>query len=145
MVFGLAGKAIVFVTDFRTALALRFLQGAGFAELNPTIMSIGDLYEDDAEATGQGIRFMISGLVVAFAWQYPSFLYLIAFPAALSVFRWFEEPTEESGPDLSSDSNGRSYLRTLYELTRRRVLAILIARALYIVVWFGFLTSNSPL
>jgi MFS family permease len=59
LLFGLAGAAIGFTTDFGVVLALRVVQGFGFAGLNPIIVtSIGDMYTHEKEATGQGIRMM---------------------------------------------------------------------------------------
>lgn len=45
VLFGTAGVAIALTTDFLVVLALRFLQGIGFAGIVPIIVtSIGDLY-----------------------------------------------------------------------------------------------------
>lgn len=104
LLFGTAGTAIAATTDFRVAVALRFLQGVGFAGLTPVIItSIGDLYAGSREATAQGLRFTssgvyqaifppIAGVLVGVAWQYPFLLYALAFPAAAVVYRWFDEP-----------------------------------------------------
>jgi MFS family permease len=159
LIFGLAGTAIAFTTDFRVVLALRVLQGVGFAGINPVIItSIGDLYSGGAEATGQGIRFMMSGLsgavfpllaglLVLVAWQYPFLLYAVAIPIAAGVYRWFDEPTPtrtaaaDGGDGVADDG---SYLRALARLgRRRRVLALVVGRSLMTVVWIGFLTYNS--
>lgn len=60
---GGSGLAIAFTTNFRIALGFRALQGVGFAGVTPVIITcLGDLYEGDAEATAQGIRFGISGV-----------------------------------------------------------------------------------
>ncbi|MEF8906933.1 MAG: MFS transporter, partial [Haloarculaceae archaeon] len=87
VLFGLAGTAIAFTTDFRVALGLRLLQGVGFAGILPTLItSIGDFYSGSREATAQGLRFTVSGLsqaafpllagvLVATAWQYPFLLF----------------------------------------------------------------------
>lgn len=105
VLFGLAGTAIAFTTDFRVALGLRLLQGVGFAGIVPTLItSIGDFYTGSREATAQGLRFTVSGLsqaafpllagvLVATAWQYPFLLFAVALPAAAAVAVWFEEPT----------------------------------------------------
>lgn len=154
--FGIAGTAIAFTTDYTSVLAFRFLQGAAFAGINPIIItSIGDLYEAEREATGQGIRFMVAGLsgaifpllagvLVIHAWQYPFLLYAMAFPIAFGLYRWFEEPTT---PVRSIPADGTvpvSYTRLLFRLLRhRRVRTMVVARALMPVVWIGFLTYNS--
>ena len=104
LLYGTAGTAIALTSDFRVAVALRFLQGVGFAGLTPIIItSIGDLYVGSREATAQGLRFTssgvyqaifppIAGVLVGIAWQYPFLLYALAFPAAVVVYYWFEEP-----------------------------------------------------
>ena len=123
LLFGLAGTAIAFTTDFRVALALRLLQGVGFAGIVPTLItSIGDFYDGSREATAQGLRFTVSGLsqaafpllagvLVATAWQYPFLLFAVALPAAAAVAVWFEEPTADDGDveraaDGGPDSDG---------------------------------------
>jgi len=115
--FGLTGTAIAFVSTFAAALALRALQGIGFAALTPIIItSLGDLYAGTKEATAQGLRFTGSGLsqtafplaagvLVGMAWQYPFLLYAVAFPIAAVVYRYFEEPLDE-GDDESADGEG---------------------------------------
>lgn len=161
VLFGLAGTAIAFTTDFRVALGLRLLQGVGFAGIVPTLITaIGDLYAGPREATAQGLRFTVSGLsqavfpllagvLVATAWQYPFVLFAVALPAAAAVAVWFEEPTADRDGDRAttdggSPPGGGSYLRALAGLVRRpRVLALVVGRTLPVVVWIGFLTYNS--
>jgi MFS family permease len=161
LLFGIGGTGIAFTTDFRVAIALRLLQGVGFAGLTPMVItSIGDLYTGTREATAQGIRFMtsgiyqavfplVSGIVVGLAWQYPFYIYAIAFPVALAVFVLFREPMPD---DEATDSTGAETdeedgsLRDLLHLvTRPKVFAIVVARGLPMIVWVGFLTYNSIL
>jgi len=155
VVFGAAGSAIAFTTHFETILVLRGLQGIGFSGINPVIVtSIGDIYEGNREVTAQGLRLMgsglsgaifpfIAGILVIFAWQYPFLLYAVSIPIAVVVYLNFEEPTGID-PNPKSDTDDESYLAELFELLRHRhIQAILIARGLPIVVWFGFLTYNS--
>lgn len=159
VVFGLAGSAIAFTTEFRVALGLRLLQGVGFAGISPIIItSIGDLYAGAKEATGQGLRFTVSGLsatvfppisgaLVVVAWQYPFLLYAMALPVAVAVYLWFDEPTPPDATDTADaaePTGARSYVRTLFRLVRRpRVLSMVLARGLPNVVWIGFVTYNS--
>ena len=155
--FGGAGTAIALTTDFTIALLLRLLQGVGFASLSPIIItSIGDLYEGTKEATAQGLRFTGSGVVqtvfplaagvlVVLAWQYPFLLHLIAFPIAIAVYIWFEEPVDSAATE-SDDRDVREQLRNVWALaTQRRAAAMLAARGTPNVVWIGFLTYNSIL
>ena len=161
VLFGVAGSGIAFTTEFRVALVLRLFQGAGFGGITPVIItSIGDIYTDTAEATAQGIRFtgsgltqtvfpLLSGALVAVAWQYPFLIYAMALPVAAVVALRFEEPTRADGGDGADEAvaeNGPegSRLRALLGLVRqRRVAALVVARGLPLTVWIGFVTYNS--
>ena len=156
--FGVGGTAIALTTDFRIALACRLLQGVGWAGITPTIVtSIGDLYDGGEEETAQGLRFGVTGLsgavfplaagaLVTLAWQYPFLLYAMAFPIGVAVVLWFDEPTDR--PVVIGDGGktpaGDSYTRALLDLSSHpRVLAIVVARALYPAVFIGLMTYNS--
>lgn len=155
--FGLTGTAIAFVSTFGASLALRALQGVGFAALTPIIItSLGDLYAGTKEATAQGLRFtgsglsqtvfpLAAGILVGAAWQYPFLLYAVAFPIAAVAYIYFKEPLDEAA-DKESDSGIREQLgdmRTLIE--HRRAWAMVAARGTANIPWFGFLTYNSIL
>ncbi|MFB6171247.1 MAG: MFS transporter [Haloarculaceae archaeon] len=158
LLFGVAGVAISFTTSFHVVLALRLLQGFGFAGIVPVIItSVGDMYEGGAEATAQGLRFSISGVslvvfpvlagvLIAFGWQYPFLLYGIAVPLAAMIALWFDEPTDdapaaaEATPAHADETPVRDVLRLA---SRPRVLAVLVGRGLPVVVWTAFLTYNS--
>jgi len=155
--FGLAGTAIAFTTDFTVVLVLRALQGVAFAGISPVIItSIGDLYDERTETTAQGIRFtgsglssalfpLLSGLLVVAGWQYPFLLYFLALPCALVVYRWFEDPHDgRESTTVTDGGQARSQLGALVRLVRQpRVFAFVIARGLPVATWFGFLTYNS--
>ncbi|MFB6256326.1 MAG: MFS transporter, partial [Haloplanus sp.] len=65
-VFGAAGAALAFTTEFRTVVALRFLQGVGYTGVAPVLIAAtGDLFAGDREATAQGLRFTTVGLSLA--------------------------------------------------------------------------------
>ncbi len=159
--FGSAGTAIALTTDFRIVLTLRLLQGLGFAALSPIVItSIGDLYEGSKEATGQGLRFTGSGVVqtvfplaagvlVVMAWQYPFLLHLIAFPIAIAVYLYFEEPVDSERPETEPEDEKRDLDEQLDQIrgliVQRRVAAMLAARGTPNIVFIGFLTYNSIL
>ncbi|MFB6159632.1 MAG: MFS transporter [Haloferacaceae archaeon] len=171
LLFGAAGTAIAFTTDFRVAVALRFVQGVAYAGLTPVIVtSLGDLYAGSREASAQGLRFTTSGLyqsvfppaagvLVAVAWQYPFLIYALAFPVAGAVYLWFDEPLDRDGErtdggstaddpdgatDAPPDADADDGLWALARLaTRRRVVALVVARGLPSLAWTGFLTYNS--
>ncbi|MFB6155783.1 MAG: MFS transporter [Haloferacaceae archaeon] len=151
LVFGLAGLAIPFTTDFRVVLALRLLQGIGYTGIGPVLIaSVGDLYRGDREATAQGLRFttvglslavfpLLAGLLVTLAWQYPFYLFGIAVPTALVVHVAFEEPAS----DGDADDENPPFRELLSLLRDGHVLATVLGRAVPSVLWFSFLTYNS--
>lgn len=155
--YGLAGTLIVFTTDFRVVLGLRFLQGIAYAGLTPIIVtSIGDIYDGSLEATAQGLRFtgsgltqaavpLLSGTLVTLAWYYPFLFYALAFPIAVVCIAWFDEPRTRDDPvtsnEATTDGSQPNRLRSL--LRQPHVLALIIARGLPVVIWIGFLTYNS--
>ena len=154
LLFGAGGSAIALTTDFRVVLALRALQGIGFAGVVPVITaSIGDMYDDSAEVTGQGLRHTVNGIsgaafpllagaLVASAWQYPFLLYAAAFPVAAVVALRFTEPTKVNMGAGGGD--GPAYHRALAGLLRYpRMAVVLLARTLPMAVWIGFVTFNS--
>ncbi|WP_162562510.1 MFS transporter [Salinigranum rubrum] len=153
--FGLAGVAISLTTDFTTTLALRLLQGVGYAGIAPVLIaSVGDLYRGAREATAQGLRFttvgasltvfpLLSGLLVGVAWQAPFLLYAVALVASLVVVVAFDEPTRE--PRTDGGAVGWN-LGALAGLARQpHIAATLVGRAVPSFLWFVFLTHNSLL
>lgn len=153
VLFGLSGTALALTADFRAVLALRFVQGIGFAGLTPVIVtSIGDLYVASEEATAQGLRFSTSGLVlmtfpllagvlVAVAWYVPFFLYALPFPVALLLWRYLEEPHETNGVETPG---GRQQVRMLVRLVQQpRIAAVLVGRSVPNFLYIAFLTYNS--
>lgn len=168
VLFGVAGMGIAAASTFSMVIALRFLQGIGYAGITPILVtSIGDYYIGNTEATAQGMRFtssgviqavfpFLAGILVTFSWRYPFLLYASALPIAFVVYRWFEEPTETRDRGRPS---GRGRIRTVLAIDRaalagrlrwyanlvlsRPVLAAIIARSTPPFVYFGFLTYNS--
>lgn len=156
--FGAAGTLIAFTRNFQVALALRLLQGVAFGGISPIIItSIGDLYTGTREATAQGMRFtgsgvttavfpFVSGVVVAIAWWYPFLIYAIAFPIAIAVSRWFDEPTTRPTDTTLTANGGSGTLHGVTALLKQpRVASMVLARGLPNMVWIGFITYNSLL
>lgn len=152
--FGLTGTAIAFTTDYTVVLSLRLLQGIGFAALTPIIItSLGDLYTGTKEATAQGLRFTGSGLsqtvfplcagvLVGVAWQYPFLLNAIAFPIAVVIYLFFEEPVDPDA-DRSDDGDAAGFGDLWALVSQRRAWAMVVVRGTPTMAWLGFLTYNS--
>lgn len=152
LLFGASGTAISLTSSFALVLGLRVLQGIAFASLNPVLItSLGDLYSSAEETTAQGFRIAVSGislmvfpflagLIVVAGWQYVFYFYALAFPAAVAVYIWFDEPTSFEG---KSDSEQSTFQELVVLVKHRRVTAILVARSLPTLVWYGFLSYIS--
>lgn len=154
--FGLGGCLLAATTDFRAVVALRLVQGIGFAGTVPVIITlIGDLYSGPREATGQGLRFAVSGvsqgvfpalagIVAVVAWNYPFLIYGLALPAVVGLLLWFDEPSAGPSAGEGPHLDRRTYLRGLARLVRQpRVLFILLARFVVVAPFIAFLTYNS--
>jgi MFS family permease len=149
-VFGTAGAALAFTTEFRAVVVLRFLQGVGYTGVAPVLVAAtGDLFAGDREATAQGLRFttaglslalvpVLAGLLVALAWQYPFAIYALGLPAAAVVHRYYEESAGGNGDTTDgADHRLRDALRS------PRLGPVPLGRAVPSTLWFGFLTYNS--
>lgn len=130
LLFGLGGVAVAVTTDFAAVLALRGIQGVGFAAINPLgVTIIGDHFSGSREATAQGLRVAgiqtaalvtppAAGLLVLGAWQYPFLLYGLALPMA--AWAWVTLP---DGPSTTGGTAIDDYARDLVSLLRRPTLA----------------------
>lgn len=164
LLFGIAGTMIAFTTSYSIVLALRFVQGIGFAGIIPTVISsIGDLYAGSQEVTAQGLRFtstgviqatapLAAGAIVTVAWQFPFLFYSVAIPIGFAVLLWFDESMEVRD-DTSKEGDGGnaadgvlddSYLREFtWLVTRPQVAATIGALCVTMVAFTGFITYNS--
>jgi len=139
-VFGLAGTAIAFTTDFRVALGLRVLQGvAAGSVLSAVAMTIvGDRYHGRQHdsvmgvtsamlALGTAVYPAIGGVLAGEAWNAPFLMYALALPVAGVVFVGLEDRP------ISVDSGRGGYLREAL-----RALPIRRALTLYGVMFVAF-------
>lgn len=171
LLFGTAGMAIAFTTEFWLVLVFRFLQGVGFAGTIPVIISaLGDLYEDERQTASQGFRFavsggaqglfpILSGILVIAAWQAPFFLFALAVPIALLMALRYEETaklsddnpeTKNEKPEGGIDTESahfemmETYLTTLLTALREpKIGLVIIAHGLVMVSYISFITYNS--
>lgn len=132
LLFGLAGIATYAAPDFRTVLALRAIQGMGFAGTLPLVVAIvSDMFDGSAEVGAQGFRVtavnlggfvfpVLAGLAVAVAWNVPFLLFAIAVPVGLMVLYWLPEPTE------TIERPEGNYLRAVLLAARRPLVAVAV-------------------
>lgn len=109
ILFGIAGVGTYLAPDFRTVLALRALQGVGFAGSLPLVVTIiSDMFDGPAEIGAQGYRVtavnlagflfpVATGLLVVVAWNVPFLLYGLAVPVGIAVLYWLPEYTDGIG------------------------------------------------
>ncbi len=147
-IFGIAGTACAFATDFTWLLILRFLQGIGGASLGAlNVTLIGDLYEGNRRATAMGYNGSvlsvgtaaypaIGGGLALLGWFYPFFLTLVAIPVGLIVL------TKLDNPEPDNHKNIKSYLGDILKaLKSKTVIGLFAANFLtFIILYGGYLT-----
>jgi MFS family permease len=152
VVFGLGGGAIALVTDYAVVLALRVVQGVGYAAIIPVgVTMLGDLYEASREATAQGFRIVgiqavgllsppLAGLLVVASWRSPFLLYFLALVVA--GWAWLALPAVQPG----GGEPLRRYVTDLVASIRRPVIAaVMLLLAVRFVLTTGFITYVSVL
>ncbi len=147
-IFGIAGTACAFATDFTWLLILRFIQGIGGASLGAlNVTLIGDLYEGNRRATAMGYNGSvlsvgtasypaIGGGLALFGWFYPFFLSLLAIPVGIIVILKLDNPDPSNQKDL------KSYIGdVLGSLKSKKVIGLFAANFLtFVMLYGGFLT-----
>jgi MFS family permease len=140
LVFGLAGTAIAFTSEFAVALGLRVVQGfAAGSVLSALAMTVvGDRYEgarhdsvmgvtSAALSLGTAVYPVVGGFLAARAWNAPFLTYALALPVAGLVFWTLDEA------DSSADTSERGYVREAL-----RTVPTGRAAALYGVMFVSF-------
>lgn len=148
LLFGAAGTACAFTTDFAVLLLLRFAQGIGGATLGAlNVTLIGDLYEGRRRATAMGYNGSVLSLGTAsypaiggglalLGWHFPFFIFILAIPVGLLVMRLLDNPEPENGERMGS------YLREVGRSLRSlRVAGLFSANFLtFVMLYGGYLT-----
>jgi ACDE family multidrug resistance protein len=150
--FGTAGVACAFATDFGLLLVLRTLQGVGAASLGAlNVTMIGDIYSGQrrTEALGYNSSVLsvgtasypaIGGALALLGWRYPFALPLVAVPIALLVLFSLRNPEPHNEQDL------KEYAGSIWESVRdRRVVGLFCSTLVTFVILFGPLISYLPL
>ena len=147
-IFGIAGTACAFATDFTWLLILRFMQGIGGASLGAlNVTLIGDLYDGKRRATAMGYTGSvlsmgtasypaIGGGLALLGWYFPFYLSLLAIPIGLFVIKALKNPEPEDGKNL------KEYFGDVWNsLKSKKVLGLFTANFLtFIMLYGGYLT-----
>jgi MFS family permease len=151
-IFGIAGTACAFATDFTWLLILRFLQGMGGAALGAlNVTLIGDLYEGKRRATAMGYTGSvlsvgtasypaIGGGLALLGWFYPFYLSLLAIPVGLFVILALKNPEPTNGKDL------KTYFGDVWKsLKSKKVIGLFTANFLTFIMLYGAYLTFFPI
>ncbi|MCF8302306.1 MAG: MFS transporter [Bacteroidales bacterium] len=156
LLFGVAGTACFFTTDYTWLLFFRFLQGSGAASLgslNGTL--IGDIYPDEQRATVMGYNGSvlsmgtasypaIGGLLALLGWHFPFALPVLALPIAFVVLYKLDNPEPRNGQNfIEYLKNALSYInnKTVIILFLNSLITFIILFGSYLT-YFPFLMGN---
>jgi MFS family permease len=146
--FGIAGTACAFTTDFETMLFFRALQGMGSASLGALNLTlIGDLYSGNDRATAMGYNGSVLSIGTAFypavggalalvGWHYPFFLSLLAIPVGLFVLTKLEKTGSTGGLNISE-----IFSNVASSLVSKKVIPLFVGIFLtFIMLYGGYIT-----
>lgn len=149
--FGIAGTACAFATDYDLLLTFRLFQGIGAASLGSiNVTIIGDLYKGKERAAVMGYNASIlsvgtaaypaiGGVLAAIAWFYPFMLPILAVPVGLVVINSLKNPEPESELKL------KYYLKSTWKsIQNRNVLAIFVISVITFIILYGSYLTYFP-
>jgi MFS family permease len=148
VLFGASGLACFWAWDFKTLLALRFLQGVGAAPLSSlNIAFISDLFAGRRRTTAMGYNQSVlslgaagftalGGVLAGLGWRYPFMLPLLALPVAGLVWKGLKCPESARAPHLAD------YLASAGRTLSRRPIVLNYAVTILglVVVWGSYFT-----
>jgi ACDE family multidrug resistance protein len=151
VVFGVAGAAIAFTTDFTVAVGLRVLQGCAAGSILSALAmtAVGDRYTGRRHDAVMGVTAamlslgtaaypVVGGLLAARAWNAPFLVYALTVPVAGLVFVALDDP------DTSGARDG-GYLRgALRAVPARRALGLYGIMFVSFALLFGALYTALP-
>ncbi|MDK2822626.1 MAG: transporter, family, multidrug resistance protein [Clostridia bacterium] len=151
IVFGIAGGACAFTSNFNILLLLRFIQGVGAAalgSLNATL--IGDIYSghERAEAMGYNASVLsigtatypaIGGALALLGWQLPFILPVLAVPIAFLVLY------KLNNSEPKSTQNLLKYLtNAVKSINDRQVYVLFTAGVMTFILLYGAYLTYFP-
>jgi ACDE family multidrug resistance protein len=153
-VFGVTGGLTVLAPSFTQVVALRAVQGTAAAGIFvSTVTLIGDSFEGAQRnavlgvnvavlSTGAALFPLVGGALVAYGWNAPFVLYLLAVPLSLAVARWLEEPAVSTA---SRPTWGRAYVRGVGRALRPpAMLSLYLATFVAELLLFGAVLTALP-
>jgi len=152
VVFGVSGTAISFVTEFRSVIALRLLQGVGASGLiTMSVTLIGDLYQGPRKdavlglngsviSVGAAVYPFVGGALAVVRWTVPFLFFSVAFGiGAIAVFGLPE-------PEGVEAMRARPYLRKLLaSLKQPKAVLLYLATFSALFIFYGSVLTAVPL
>lgn len=152
-IYAVGGVAAFLVDGFAALLALRAIQGVGFAGTTPlTVVIVGDQYRGTAGSTVQGLRLSangvsglvtpaIAGVLAGLGWRYPFLLFLLAVPVAILVYRYLPEPPAVGDTGSPAGGDLRAYAAAITaEAGDRTMLVVIMGGVVAFFARYGVLT-----
>ncbi|MFC1485609.1 MFS transporter [Candidatus Latescibacterota bacterium] len=152
LLFGIAGGACGFVSNFDILLLFRFFQGIGAASLGSlNVTIIGDIYTGHERARTMGYNASvlsigtasypaIGGALALFGWNYPFLLPVVAVPLGFIVLWSLKNPEPEH------DYRLREYfIQTWRYIQKREIVGIFIASSVTFIILYGSYITYFPL
>jgi len=149
--FGIAGGACFFATDFTTLLGLRFLQGIGAASLGSlNVTLIGDIFSGKDRGTAMGFNAsvlslgtfsypIIGGALATLGWNFPFLLPPLGIVVGLLVLLFLKNP------EPSKDSTLKEYLISTWQIiTQKSIIGLFSVSVLTFVILYGPYLSYFP-
>lgn len=151
-IFGIAGTACAYATNFTWLLILRFFQGVGGASLGAlNVTLIGDLYDGNRRITAMGYNASvlsvgtasypaIGGALAVAGWFFPFYLSLLAIPVGLLVIFSLRNPEPENGTGM------REYFNNIWgALKSKKVIGLFTANFLTFIMLYGAYLTFFPI
>jgi ACDE family multidrug resistance protein len=152
VVFGVSGTAISFVTEFRSVIALRLLQGIGASGLiTMSVTLIGDLYEGPRKdavlglngsviSVGAAVYPFVGGTLAVIRWTVPFLFFSVALGIGVIAVIGLPEP------DGVEAMRARPYLGKLLSSLRQPKAVLLYAATFSaLFLFYGSVLTAVPL
>lgn len=152
ILFGLAGPACFFATDYESLLILRFIQGIGAAAIGVINLTIiGDLFSGKERIKAMGLNAgvlsmgtaifpAIGGIMAQLSWQTPFLLSITALPLAWVVAFRLDNPEPSSGGDFI-----KYMKKAVSGMKNKEVLSLFAISLLTFIILYGPIVTYLPI